>query len=411
MTYQSNTNALVAYKKQAGKGTQATGAGGTVLRSAGGSGINFSKKSTPSKNIRRDGMQTRGRHGSYDVTGAWDHELTLDGLIDIAEAVVRDTWDVAALVLTEAQFTSLAIASNVVTFGGGNPATLGLRVGDIIRFTLLSQAADNSKNVRIVSMTPTTITVAAVDGVALTDMGADTACTITRPRKLIQFAGGSLIKRYFTIDEYDVDIDQSEVATDFVFGNFKIGFQPDGTVIASVGGVGTGQFQALSTAASPLLTNPTEATSLGLAVVDATLRIGGVDRVDLSSFELSADIQLSAPTTFGSGGQKYAPDVFSGQLQASITFTALRQDLQFIQDLQAETQYEFHIVMVDTAVEPKGFLSIYVGNATLGSVVKSALSQAGGGRTVTVTVPAALIGQDTRGAGYDATMIKLQTSL
>jgi hypothetical protein len=30
---------------------------------------------------------------------------------------------------------------------------------------------------------------------------------------------------------------------------------------------------------------------------------------------------------------------------------------------------------------------------------------------VTVTVPAALIGQDARGTGYDATMIKFQTSL
>jgi hypothetical protein len=375
MTYQSNTNALVAYKKQVAKGTQATGAGGTVLRTAGGGGLHFAKKSTPSKSIRRDGMQTRGRHGSYDVTGAWDHELTIDGLIDIAEAVVRDTWDVAALALSQTDFTSLAITSNVVTFGSGNPATLGLRVGDIIRFTNLSAAADNSKNVRIVSMTSTTITVAAVDGVLLTDMGADTTSNITRPRKLIQFAGGALVKRYFTIDEYDVDIDQSEVATDFVFGSFKIGFQPDGTVIASVGGVGTGQFTALNTASSPLLTSPTEATSLGLAVADATLRVGGIDRVDLTSFELSVDIQLNAPTTFGSGSQKYAPDVFSGQMMASISFTAMRQDLQFIQDLQNEVQYEFHIVMVDTAVEPKGFLSIYVGNATLGDVVKSALSQ------------------------------------
>jgi hypothetical protein len=45
---------------------------------------------------------------------------------------------------------------------------------DVIYFTGLSQAADNSKNCRITAMTATTFTVAPVSGTALTDMTAPT---------------------------------------------------------------------------------------------------------------------------------------------------------------------------------------------------------------------------------------------
>jgi hypothetical protein len=90
--------------------------------------------------------------------------------------------------------------------------------------------------------------------------GADTTCNITRPKKLIQYAGGALLPRYFTIDEYDIDIDQSEVATDFVWSGFKFSMTADGIIMVSLNGAGTGKFDPLATGLSPLLTAPTEGT-------------------------------------------------------------------------------------------------------------------------------------------------------
>lgn len=405
-TYQSQSNAYVAYKVQSALGTQATGAGGTVLRQTGGSGANLTKAATESNEVRRDGMRIRGRHGTQKTAGAWTGEASLGSHETVLEAVMRDTWDAAALALTQSDFTSLAIASNVVTLGSGDPRTLGLRVGDVIRFTNLSAAANNSKNCRIISMTATTFTVAET----MTDMGADTTCTITRPKKLIQYSASSIVKRYFTIDEYDVDIDQSTVLTDFVWGSIKFSMQPNGLLVADPGGIGTGQIAANSTGTSPLLTSPSESTAAPFSVVDATIRVNGTDVVDLTNFDITLDTTPSAPDVFGSGAIKYSPDVFTGQMAVSMNLTALRKNLTYLSDFIAETVYSLHVLAVENESEPKDFFSIYVGSFTLGSDTRSALSKQGGPLTETISIPAALVGKDTTGTGYDATMIKFSST-
>jgi hypothetical protein len=405
MTYQTQSNAYVAYKAQSGQGSQASGSGATILRQAGGNGAQLTKATTQSNEVRRDGMQIRGRHGTQKTTGAWTAEASLGSHDSIIEAVMRDTWG-TDLVLTQSDFTSIAIASNVVTLGSGNPATLGLRVGDVIRFTGLATAGNNSKNIRISALTSTTFTTPDT----LIDETADTTCTITRPKKLTQFSAGSLVKRYFTVEEYDVDIDQSEVLTDFVWGSVRFSMQANGLFMADPGGIGTGKFDALATGSSPLFSSPGESTAVPFSVVDATIRVGSNDVVDLTAFDLTMDITPNAPDVFGSGAQKFSPDVFTGQMAISLNISALRKDLQFIQDFAAETVYSLHVLAVENESEPKDFLSMYIGNFTLGGVTKSALSKAGGPRTQSIAVPVALVGKDTTGTGYDQSMIKFQST-
>ena len=405
-TYQSQSAGYLAYKVQSAIGTPASGSGATVLRLAGGQGARLSKATTESNEVRRDGMRTRGRHGTQKTNGQWVAEMSIGSHETILEAIMRDTWDASALSLTQSDFTSLAVSSNVVTLGSGDPRSLGLRVGDVIRFTGMSATANNSKNVRISAITSTTFTSADT----LEDMGADTTATITRPKKLIQFSAGTQVKRYFTIEEAELDIDGSEYMSDFVWGSVRFSMQPNGLFMADPGGVGTGRFDTLEVTASPLFTSPTEATAAPLSVVDATVRGGSNDVVDLTSFDLTLDIGPMAPDVFGSGAIRYSPDVFSGQMAVSMNISALRKDLAFVNDFVDETVYSLHVLAVENESEPKDFISIYVGNFTLGGVDKSALSKEGGPRTQTIAIPAALIGKDNTGTGYDATMVKFQST-
>lgn len=405
MAYQTQSNIITAYKVQSALGSQASGGSGTVLRMAGGAGAQLTKAATESNEVRRDGMRQRGRHGTQKTTGAWAHEASLGSTEPILEAIMRDTWS-SALVLTQSDFTSLAVASNVVTLGSGDPRSLGLRVGDVMRFTGMSAAANNSKNIRIGSMTATTFTTPDT----LTDMGADTTCTITRPKKLIQYSASTLTARYFTVDEYDVDIDLSTVLTDFVWGNIKFSMQPNGLIMADPGGIGTGQIAAQATGTSPLLTSPAESTATPYSVVDATIRVNGTDVVELTGFDLTLDIGLSAPDVFGSGAIKYSPDVFAGQMAVSMNLTALRKNLTYLSDFIAETVYSLHVLAVENESEPKDFLSIYVPNFTMGGNTRSSPSKQGGPLTETISIPAALVGKDNTGTGYDPTMVKFQSS-
>lgn len=408
MSYQTQSNIITAFKVQSALGSQASGSGGTVLRMAGGAGAQLTKAATESNEVRRDGMRTRGRHGTQKTTGEWAAEASLGSSEAIIEAITRDTW-AAALVITEATagLTSITTGTNTIVAAAGSWITAGLRVGDVVRLTNHATAANNNKNLRLTGVTALTLTTAET---LTADAVADTAFTVTRPKKLIQFAGGTLLKRYFTIDEYDVDIDLSTVLTDFVWGSMKFSMQPNGLLMADPGGIGTGQLAAQATGTSPLLTSPTESTATPFSVVDATIRVKNTDVVDLTSFDLTMGISPMAPDVFGSGQIKYSPDVFSGQMAISMNLTALRKDLTYLSDFIAETVYSLHVLAVDNESEPKDFLSIYVPNFTLGGNTRSSPSKEGGPLTETISIPQALVGKDDTGGAFSATMIAFQST-
>ena len=407
MTYQSNFNAYVAYKAQSALGSQASGSGASILRTAGGGGIKLSKAAVESNEIRRDGMRSRGRHGTQKIAAEYNGELSIGSHETIIEAVCRDTWSSADLTLTQSDFTSLTTGAHTIVLTSGDPRTLGLRVGDVIELLNYS-GGNNAENLRVTGLSATTITVAETLSV---NASADTSCSIVRRgKKLTAYGGASIVKRYFTLEEYEYDIDQSTVATDFVWAGVKFGMSPNGLITCNPHGIGTGQVEAKASGASPFFTTPSASSGAPLAVVDATVRLNGADLVQLTSFDLSVDIGASAPDVFGSGAIKYAPEVFGGQLAVSMNLSMLRSDLSVFSDFIAETQYSLHILAVENEGEPKDFISIYVPNFTLGGVDASALSKQGGGRTQSISIPSSLVGIDNTGAGFDATMIKFQST-
>lgn len=406
-TYQSQTNGYMAYKVQSALGTQASGASGIVFRQTGGSGGKLARAQTPSNEVRADGMSSRGRLGTQKTTGQWTGEASLGSFETILEAVMRDTWS-AVLVITEAtaSLTSITTTASTIVAGAGSWITAGVRVGDVAVLTGHSTAGNNSRDLRITGVTALTLTVAETLTLNATP---DAAFTLTIAKKLYQYSASTLVKRYFTIDEYDTDIDLSEVMTDFVWGSAKFSMAPNGLLMLDVGGVGTGQIAAQTTGTSPLLTSPTTSSGVPLSVVDATIRLNGTDMVSLTGLDISLDIKPMAPDVFGSGAIKYAPDVFPGDMDITMNIKALRKDLQFLTDYLAETAYTLHVLAVENESEPKDYFAINVPNFTLGTVDKSALSKQGGPREMTISVPPALVGKDTTGGAYTPTMIAFQS--
>jgi hypothetical protein len=401
--YQSNSNGRVIHAVQSARGIKAlANAGAKVLRTAGGPGIKLTKASIASAEVRNDGLSTRGRHGTQKTASSYNAELSLGSHDTIIEALMRGTWDATVLTATEADMTSVTTEANAIVASAGSWLTKGFRAGDVIRAANLPDAENNGRNIRLTNVTATRLETADT---LTANAVADTAFTITRPGKRI-VNPSTLVKRYFTIEEYEGDIDQSTVLTDFVWGTAKLSMGPNGIIMMDPGGTGTGRIEALDPAASPYFSAPVTTTGEPMAVVDATIRFGGEDLVELTSFDLTMDIQPVAPDVFGSGAIKYAPDVFTGVLQVSMNLTMLRKSLQVLQDFIAETPYSLHVLAVDNTAEPKDFLSITVPNFTLGGADPSAMSKQGGGRTQTIAIPAALVGTDTD----ENTMIKFQTT-
>lgn len=408
MAYSQNWNGYAAAKVQSALGSQASSTGAKIIRQTGGQGGRMSMAAIESQEVRRDGLSTRGRHGLQRTGGSYSSELSIGGFDDILEAVMRGTWSSADLAITEAtaSLASITTGANTIVAAAGSWITAGLRVGDVVVLTGHSSAGNNSRNLRITGLTALTMTVAETLTV---NAVADTAFTVTRTgRKLINPGAGALVRRYFTIEEHEYDLDQSEVFTDCVWSSVNISMQPNGLILLNTAWSGTGQFEAKSTGTSPHFTTPTTPTGDPLAVLEATVRLGSGDLLDLTSFDITIDNQAMSPDVISSS--PYAPDVFTGSELVTMNISMLRKDLLSVADFIAETPLTLHVLATENEAAPESFFSLFVPNFTLGSVDKSALAKAGGPRTQTISIPSALIGIDNTGGAFDATQVKIQIS-
>lgn len=408
MAYQSQSAGLVAWKAQSAKGSTASGGSGYVMRITGG-GLQYSKGTYGSKEVRRDLMHSRGRHGLKRVTGTYSCELSLGMLDSFLEALFRTT-AATALVKTNSDdsLTSVAVdSSGTLTAGGGSWITAGFRVFDIVRLTNDSAAANNSRNLLITGLTATVMTVTCLDGGTLTTAGADTSFTLTRPGKKITNPATPSAPVYFTVEEWDGDMDLARVFSDCRIHQVKISMQPSGIVMADITFTGTGLFGTNSSGSSPSLTSPTDFTAVPLSAVDAVVRLGSTVRAELTAFDLTLDIGAVAPEVVAA---TISPDVFTGAMSVSMSMSMLMSDYTDLTAFVGETVLSLSATFCENETEPKDFFSVAVPNFTLGSHEPSNFSMEAGPRTVSISVPVDLVGKDETGGAYDATMVKLLCS-
>lgn len=393
MVYQTGRNISVSYKEEVTYGTKPGATGATGFRPNSGN-LNLTKEPINSNEIRSDGMTTRGRHGSRSVTGGYTGDLSVGTFDDLFEAVFRGTWS-AALELDETDFTSITTGANTIVFASGSPITLGLRVGDVIRLADHSSAGNNNRNLRITALSATTITVAETLTV---DAVADTSVTITRPKTLIQ----GTTARSFTFEEYEADIDGTEVFTGVRVGSMQLQMQPNGMATVNFGLVGQ-DMEVLDGASAPYFTDPTKTTTIGLTAVEAKIMLGDEEVLDVSSIDMTLNLNASGVPVVGS---VLTPDVFTNLATVELSITALKKDVTRAEQFLNETELSLHLLFEENESGAADFVSFYVPNLTLATATKGDLGQ-DNARTQQFTC---LVGVDERGGAYEKTMVKLQTS-
>ena len=395
--YQSGRNILVAFAEETVYGTLPAAGGATVFRANRG-GMNLTKQPIQSGENRRDGMTTRGRHGQRSVAGEYVADLSVGTFDALMEAALRGTWQ-PALVITEATagLTSVTTTANTIVASAGSWITAGLRVGDVIRASDLATAANNDRNLRIVGLTASTITVAETLAV---DAAGDTAFTITRPKKLIQ--GSPIVSRSFTIEESELDIDGSELFKGCRVGRMRVELQPNAMATITFGFAGQ-DMEVMTGAQSPYYTNPTATASIGLTAVEAAILLGDTPIVDLTAANF--EINLNADGT-GVVGSVVTPDVFTNQAVMTGQVTGLRQDFSRVQSFLDEDVLSLSLLFAEQEADPADFVAFHIPNLTLATATKSELGQ-DGPRTQSFDL---LVGSDDRGNQYDQTMIKVITS-
>lgn len=367
MTIASQIKRKVFIGKQSALGTIAgTGDGKTYNYRDGGLSGGLTKDSFESNTIRTDQQRQNASHGTRSVTKTIDQEFQIGGHTALLEGALRDTFETGA---TTGAVVTIGIngSTRTISRSSGSFVTDGFKVGDIVRATGFVASGNNNKNFRLATVSASTMTYVADSWIGtVTTEAAGATVTVSVPGKKLSVPSSGHTNDYFTIEEWNDDIEQSEVDTDCKISSMAISIPANGNATVNFGFLG----RNATYATSQYFVSPTAAPSgeivagtLGLLSYD------GADSVVLTSLDLTLDAGAEVKSVVGSN---LSPDVFTGSVVVSGSMSALFEDAAILGDFDDEAEAPLFVYMFENSNADSDFIIIKLPNIKINSADKSA---------------------------------------
>lgn len=276
--------------------------GGQVLRHV-SHNLSLTKDSYRPNEKRQDAQQMMGAHGSRTVPGTINGFLSPGTHQDLFAAVMRAEWS-DALDFDESDLISAAFDANAktVTFGGGDPVALGLRVGVPFRFGGLAATANNDKvfvplafgggNNRVVTIYP-----APATGTADTSFTLAAGSILTNPP-----TQEDRTNYKFAFEVYNPDIDLSRFYTEARIGGFDLSIGVNANVGLNFSLLGRNR-KVLTASAAPFFTAPAAETNTDIPTsMQGLLLLGGVAIGVVTGLNVKVDLAAEAAKAINPAG-------------------------------------------------------------------------------------------------------------
>lgn len=400
IAYKFYSDAAITPGSEPAPGTDPGASGAQILRRV-SSSLSLAKDTYQSAEIRTDRQIGDFRHGTKRVQGNVSGELSPLTYADFFEAACRGTWSASAITDDEATFTSVAAdnATSKFTLGGGNPVTEGWRVGMIIRFTNLSEAANNSKNFVILAFAGANNREVTVYP-APTTHTADTDFDVTTVgRQLIVPASGH-VSRKVAVEIYNEDVDVARLFTENRLGGFNVQLPATGMSTVDFDLMGR-NMQVYESGAAPFFTAPSAVTTTGLlAAVNGLLRIGGSTVAVVTAANIQMQLSASGDAVVGSD---LVPEIFLGRANVTGQMTAFFENPDLIEDFINEAEIEFLGFLTTSNAAAAAAMTFYLPRIKLGGA--DLQTQGEGGQSI--TLPFQALRYQGAAAGVESTTIQI----
>lgn len=355
---------VVSYKKETTFGTPAGSSGGRQLRRV-TSAFNLTKETYESSEIRTDRQIGDFRHGVRSAEGSLDGELSSNTYSEFMGSLLAR--DFAAVTSVTGLSVTIAAAGSLytVTRSTGN-WTGAVNVGQVIRLsggTL--DAANIDKNLLIVSMTATVLTVAVLNGSALTAQGPIASVTAAVPGKYTFVPASAHTDQSYTVEEWYSDIAQSEVYTGMKVGSMAV--QLPSTGMATVNFSFQGKDLA-ATGTSQYFTSPTAQGVDGLyTAVNGILSVDGTPVAVVTSADFNVERALENATVVGSNS---VAEIFTGRIRVSGNLSIYFQDTAMRDKYDDETVGSLTFTFTEDNTAGADFISFCLPKVKFGSFTK-----------------------------------------
>lgn len=391
---------VVAYKKESTWGTLAGSTGGKQVRRV-TADFNLTKETYESNEIRTDRQLADFRHGVRSADGTLSGELSPNSYADFMQSLVAK--DFAAVSAVASLSVTIAASGSLwtITRSTGDWLSSGLRVGSVIRLTGAGlNAANAAKNLLIVSMTTTVITVQSLNGSALVAEGPIASVTATAVGKQTFVPATGHTEDSYTIEQWFQDISQSEVFAGMRVGTMNVQLPATGLTTVDFSFMG----KDLSTkGTTQYFTTPTAQGTNGIfAAVNGAMIVNGLPVALVTSADFTVERAMENATAVGSNS---VAEIFMGRIRVSGNLSVYFQDATFRNYFDDETPVSIVFALTTGSEATADFLSFTLPKVKLGSFAKDD----GELGLVASTSFQALLNSDTT-AGLPATTIQIQDS-
>lgn len=348
MSIAQGINKTIAYKKQSGLGSTATGSGGQLIRRE--TAMLMVQKDTYEVNEIVSHQQSTGAiHGISRSSGTINGVLSGSSYQDFMASLVRKAW-AATSAITGLSLTIATSGSNyTVTRATGDFLTGGIKIGDVIQLSGGSLNANNiAKNLVVLGVTATVLTVNVLNvGATLTAEGPIASSTVTVMGKKTWAPTSGHTNEYYTFEEWFSDLSRSAVFPDVQVGTLDITVPATGNVSAAFALVGLG---AVTRSGTQSLTSPTAATTTNvMSSVAGAVYVGTARYNNITSMSLKIDGQVNpGEAVIGSNS---VPDVYRGRIKVSGSFSFLYDAETLADPFFNETSQTLVLVVADARTD------------------------------------------------------------
>lgn len=316
---------------------------GQVLRHVSHS-LSLQKETYAEDEVRTDRTRPMEKHGTRRVPGNINGLLSAGTYELLLEAILQGTWNTTAIATDETDYTSCAAdnTTSKFTLGGGNPVTDGYRVGDVVRFTGLSEAANNATNFVILGFGGSNNREVTVYP-APTTHTADSEFDLTSVGGSLIAPASSHVRRKFGVEVYNSDGDISRLFTEGRFAGFDLSIAPNQMARINFSGLWRDR-EIYTSSNAPFFTAPVaETTTDVISSMAGLLRINGVTVGVVTGLSLAFNRPPTAPAQIHAQG--LTPGILLANAVVTGSFTAFLQDTTMMDAYDDEDEIELLIYL------------------------------------------------------------------
>lgn len=392
----------IAYKKETTYGSLPTASGAQLLRRVEG-GLNLQKDTYESNEIRTDFQTADMRHGTRRVAGNINGELSPGSYAPLIGSLLKRDF-AAVSAIASLSVTIAASGSNyTITRGSGSWLTDGVRVGHVGRLTAGSfNAANLNKNVLVIAMSATVLTVRVLNGSSMTAEGPIASATFTLPGKSTYVPLTSHTDDSYSFEEWFADISRSETFSGVKTTRASFDLPPTG--IATIGLELMGKDFGETPSGTRYFTSPTAAGTSGVvAAVNGVVSVNGTPSAVLTGLNFEASANYSGDPVVGSNS---ISTLFAGRVQVSGQFTCYFEDGTIPAYFYDETEISLVLAFSTANTAAAEFVTFTIPRIKVGGAEKN-----DGDGGIVRTYPFTALLNSTTSAGLEGTTLFTQDSL